>query len=787
MAQHASPPPQEEATGQPPVTTGPRRFLPWALLLVLCAGALYVRTAPFVTQAFVPGQGTVLRDADSYYHARRAAWTARDFPSVPYEDPYLYHPGRGTICWSPGHDFALATVLRIGQAVGVDESSIEPAWCLVNPLLAVAACVLVFLATRRLFGIAEGLVAATLLALSPPHVAYSALCNLDHHAGISLGFALILFLAIRAFDQERAGRNPEALGLALGLAPLLHPGFVIVSLVFVGLAALALPRTRTTAPDARLSALTRLDRMFRVAAITGFLASTATPEGRALQIHFWTLSLFHALPPLAGWLLTRTALLAGRFSPGRLATVGVLGGLMVAALLQGDLPNALESGVRYTSGQHWFLEVQSESRSPFSMGFAFLMSSFTPLALALPAILAVLAVRGVRRFPDRPALLMVVVLAGVVLATAAAQYVFAPNAAVFTSILIAAGVVQAIRALSRWVARRRFGPDARPGPGRVQALVLLVILVAAMIPSLSELRDNHGLNMTRLHARDADAVARFIARATPPTRGRYDPSVRPEYAVFAHRDLGHHLNHRGQRPVVTNPFGAPASFLEHNKEFARFQLTTSPREAEALLKRFDAAYLVNSPLTLKEIDYYARMLGLSFERFVTEDPKGTVILQPALLKSMNARLYMFDGGVLQEGPDTLPALSFLRLIHESTSVMHLGPDRRFPKYQVYQVVAGARVGGTATPNSEVELRVPLRSAGGRALQYLDRTRAGADGTFGFRVPYASPTDGRFDVVATGPVEIRSDGRRILTEVQEVGVLQGQAQSVGDLRNAPEAP
>ncbi|HTS01702.1 MAG TPA: peptide transporter, partial [Thermoanaerobaculia bacterium] len=79
-------------------------------VLVLFLAALLLRLASFPAAT---ARGWRLLSPDCYGHLRRTVSVARNFPRVPFHDPYLNHPDGGVFIWPPAFDLLAGGLSRV--------------------------------------------------------------------------------------------------------------------------------------------------------------------------------------------------------------------------------------------------------------------------------------------------------------------------------------------------------------------------------------------------------------------------------------------------------------------------------------------------------------------------------------------------------------------------------------------------------------------------------------------------------------------------------------------------
>lgn len=738
---------------------------------------LGVRALPFVTLR--DGERLRYFGNDAYYHARRALYTSLHFPDVLRVDPYLNFPHGGEPIWPPLFDAAAGALLRAVGAAGRPE--LADRWLVwIPPLLGMATVVLVWALGRRHLGVAAGRIAAFALAWLPAHVAYTRVGYLDHHAAVALvGAGMLLGAAELAREAGRPRARPrveDALALALGagmaLALLLWPGMLLeVALVEATLAGVWIAAARSR--PARGGAL-------RFAAAHALAFAVVAPFALGREWRVWgeaspvVLSRFQPVVLAAGAALWAGVAASGPRARGtrgrRLAWLagasGVAAVLALAAL--GAAGEGFGQALRWLARGERFQAAVSESRpllfagGHFAPGFAW--EQLTGAVFALPLLAAWAGWRpGSARSPA--ALAVVAGWAAVLGAITLIQTRFFASLAAPWCLLLGWAGVELARALRR----RGASPVAAASAVLALGLGLAAPALASHGPAFrAAWRASHGLapglDPHEARHRLLVALAEWIRDHTPETSGWLSAEARPEYAVLSRWTDGHVLEYVARRPTVVTNFGDDLG--EENFALAEAYYASPEPRASAILDRLGARYVV------------------------LENRSATLEVPP---DSMFARLYFFDGeagdssvtksdGRARPVAVEVPAVGRHRLVYETPPKPWAGTGR--PAFKLYEHVAGARLAGRAAPGAPVEVRLPVETPAGRRFVFSARARAGDDGRFALRLPYATGSAG---AVRTGALEVRAGGRVGTARVTDADVREGRRVAIRLEARGREAP
>jgi dolichyl-diphosphooligosaccharide--protein glycosyltransferase len=743
------------------------------------AGAGILMTAAFALRgltwpAVFTADGIRLVGPDAHYHLRRILWSVENFPAVLSRDPYLRFPDGGESIWTPAFDAGIATLARLLVGTG-DSRAVETVAVWVPPALGALTVLVVYAVGRRTFGRLVGWMAGGILCILPPHVAYSQVGFVDHHAAVALLTAVLLGGTL---SLVRPGSEPEVeprvmprapmgivLGAAMGAGLLVWPGSLLqVGVVQVCAIVWILVAGETTTASRRATgAVVAHGTAFLIVApfAIGNSGSVWGPASPVVLSAFQPLWLGLPALGLGVCVLTwRAGIGAGSQRRRAVSLATFLGLPALACLAFPDLRDGVTDALGWFFRAESFQAVVAESLPLFSDGRGFspqrAHAQLTPLIYALPVMLVVLALTSQRSACHRVVAFWAVIL----FAATLAQYRFANSFSVVWALTIACSVDLGLRLIAN------LAPAARAAIGTAA-----VILGAALVVPIAS---SHGRALGTAERALAGEVVRPRERVThhrvlvdaaswlgehsPTTEGWLEADASPAYGVLTAWGDGHVMRYVARRPVVQDNFGDDLGRKRFDQAEQYFAADT---ESEALR--------VAEDLRVRYVLVRATGSGHA------PAPYGS--------RSMLVRMHRLGGsaGSLRPGdqPEArsfVPALSRHRLLYESPA----GIDRERGRYKIFEIVKGALVVGQAPPGALVEARLQLSSDNSSdAFEYRAHVRAGSDGHYELRLPY--PTEafvGRF--TAARVYRLRSGDQLGALAIDEAEVQSGARREGPDL-------
>ncbi len=651
---------------------------------LVLAAALRLSTRPQLTS----GGRTRVLGSDDAYHMRRARFAVAGFPSTIFFDPLMNFPEGGVPIWPPLFDLALAAPSRLLHGSGASPRSIEAEAAWVPLAIACAAILVAGLLGRQLYGNAGGLITAVFVAICPGHILWTQFGHTDQHVAESATGLLVLYAFIRSRDREEGGRSQTlrelGAGLALALAVLTWQGAIFWGATF----ALALfLESLLLGRDALRPVLFVLALPAAVtAAATAAWLGPIRPPMTYVSFGFFQPLFLAALA--AGTVLLETiaaprrGLLRG--SSGRARILFLLVGAAVLLPFAGELASGLANGLGYVVGQTrevagrggyisypaGWLKGIFEARPLLADGPSLALQQLSAFFFLTP--LVVLAWGARARTGPRPATHLVLAIWGTVtIFLALSQRLNVYYAAPLTAFCL----VEVIRFVSGTLASGS-GRDSRTRAiaGTSAAAVLL------LFPMARGLRRE--LSAVRVPGSDLFETLTWMKREVPHAVDAYDrrllerPPGPPELArarsVLAPWSLGHLILFNAELPVVANNFGY--GFLDS----LRFFLAENEREALSIARRHRVGWVVATDLAPRLNDYAGYLGRAPYLRPDSGEPTA------AYFRTMQSRLYDFDGkGARLPGAD-VPPLSGFRLVHRSSSAIARG-GKWLARWKVFEV------------------------------------------------------------------------------------------------------
>jgi asparagine N-glycosylation enzyme membrane subunit Stt3 len=658
-----------------------------AAFLLGLAAALAIGTAARLStraQLTAGGAHRVL-GSDDAYHMRRAVFAVANFPRTILFDPLMNFPEGGVPIWPPLFDLALAAPARILHGPGASPGAVaaEAAW--VPIVLAGAAVALAGVLGRALYGDIGGIIAALFVALCPGHILWTQFGHTDQHVAESATGMLALWTFVRCREQDRPGGEVAA-GLALALAVLTWQGAIYWGAIFALALFLESLLLRKDVLRPTIAVLA-LPAALTAAATAAWLGPIRPP---VTYISFGFFQPLFLAAIAAGTLLLGTALslvrrqVSGRPLAFRLLLVALAAGVLLP--FAGSLLRGLANGIGYVLGTTreiagstgyisypaGWLKGIFEARPLLADGPALAIRQLSAAFFLMPLVIIAWATRAFRG--PRPATHTVLAIWGAVtLFLALSQrlnvYYAAP--------LVALGSVE----LLGWTRRRlRAGEPGGVALPIAGAATVGALLFLPMAPGLLQ-----ELRAIRVPGSDLFDTFDWMKQRLPRAVDAYDPrlmqtppgpaALSGASAVLAPWSLGHLILYNAEQPVVANNFGY--GFLDS----IRFYLAESPEEALAIAGRRHVRWVLVTDL-VPRLNDYAAYVGRP--PYLQPGPDGPVPTA-AYFRTMQSRLYDFDGaGASIPGLELAP-LSRFRLVYRSRSAISRA-GKWLARWKVFEIV-----------------------------------------------------------------------------------------------------
>jgi asparagine N-glycosylation enzyme membrane subunit Stt3 len=625
---------------------------------------------------------------DDHYHLRRARFAVARYPRTILFDPLMNFPQGGVPIWPPLFDVALATPARLLHGSGASADAIERGAAWVPIFFASGAILFAGLLGAEILGPLAGVVVACFVAVCPGHILWTQYGHTDQHVAESFFGLLVLWLFVasrnRALPERESGAMPweAATGVALALATLAWQGAIYWGAIFA--LSLFLEAVRTRASVFRAAALVLGLSAVLVAAATTLWLGDFRPPLTYISFGFFQ-PLF--LAALAGGTILLDTLLAAR--RGRLSRAEMLAraaAMILAALA--ILPQArglalgFARGVSYVVGEtggeiagsggylsypkNWLKGI-FEARPLFAEGAGLAVAQLSFAFFLIPLAILLWGLRA--RRGERPGVSIALAVWGAVtLLLALAQrmnvYYAAPLAAVT--------LVEAARTGSARLVRR---PQ-----GRALAAVAIGLALASPFAWSTPAE----VHTVRVAGSDLYATLDWMRRELPHAVDAYDPrllqvpvgspQLQKAASVLAPWSLGHLILYESELPVVANNFGYGFA------DSIRFFLAETEQEGLSIARGRRARWIVVTDL-VPRLNDYAGCVGLAAPLQVTE--RGLVPTD-RYFRTLQSRLYDFDGAGLETAGLKVPPLQHFRLrFHSSSAIRRSG--RWIARWKVFEV------------------------------------------------------------------------------------------------------
>lgn len=349
------------------------------LIWLACGTLAYMLALVWLPAAVLDGH-YIPMGYDSFYHARRILDTIANAGAIYQFDPRIHAPEGSWLAWPWGYDWGMAQITRVVLFFTGPRDPmsildfIPPTWVFVNValILAVASTLDLSLPLRTLAGLC--------FAVSPLTQGLHGVGMLDHHYAELTCILLALWLGLRWF-KRRDMVSAAMVGLALGVAPVIHNGLFILQVPV--LAALLLQWWRGNGPTK--AEIIAFD--VTLLATTALILLPSAPFRRGF-FDYYLLSWFHL------YVAACTAVVAFYLSWWRFNRPR-LGGLILLGLLL-SLPAAaqLHQGLAFIGGKTFMLDTTRESMSMWQilvgrrMSLMQMTALYSALVWTTPLVLA---------------------------------------------------------------------------------------------------------------------------------------------------------------------------------------------------------------------------------------------------------------------------------------------------------------------------------------------------------------------------------------------------------------
>ncbi|HSS44768.1 MAG TPA: STT3 domain-containing protein [Thermoanaerobaculia bacterium] len=620
---------------------------------------------------------------DDNYHLRRARFAVAHYPRTIVFDPLMNFPEGGVPIWPPLFDVALATPSRILHGAAATPATIEREAAWVPLAFAAGAILLAGLLGVHLAGAGGGVCLALFLAVSPGHLLWTQYGHSDQHVAESFfGLAvLLLFVKCRDLPEPRLGKE-TATGVALALAVLTWQGAICWGAVFAFALLLEALVTGRSVLRPTLAVL-------GLAALLVGLATAAWLQAARTPFTYISFGFFQPafLAALAcGTLLLETGLRAFRRQLSqqerRVRIAALLAAGIVVVPFARDLLTGSVRGLGYVLGitseasgpggylsypRDWLKGI-FEARPLLADGPGLAWKQLSAAFFLTPLILLLWAARAARGV--RPATHITLgVWGGVTLLLALSQRLNVYYAAPLAGLCL--------------VEAARFCRARVREPAVGAAAVAVLVGLALALPMAPGIREE--VSAVRVPGSDLYTTLAWMRQKLPHAIDAYDPRLLgpatgpPDLSraasVLAPWSLGHLILYETELPVVANNFGY--GFLDS----MRFFLAESEPEALALAAHHRSRWVLATDL-VPRLNDYAKYLGRP--PYVRQTPQGPAAT-PAYFRTLQARLYDFDGAGVHGPESVVEPLAHFRLRFHSQSAIFRG-GRWIALWKVFEIV-----------------------------------------------------------------------------------------------------
>ncbi len=619
--------------------------------------------------------------SDDNYHLRRARFAAAHYPRTILFDPLINFPKGGVGIWPPLFDVALATPARLVHGASASPDAVERGAMWVPLVFAAGSILLAGLLGRLVAGPVAGAVLALFVAIAPGHILWTQYGHADQHVAESFFGLLVLWLYARSRSDVSGTWNEVFTGVALALAVLTWHGAIFWGAVIA--LSLFLEALATRESVLRPAVVVLGGSALLTAPATALWLSGARPPFTYISFGFFQPLFLAALA--GGTVLLDTILRAARGQLTRREAgwrFAVLAGAALAVLpFAGGLSLGLARGIGYVAGKTSeasgatgyisypknLLSGIFETRPLLADGLALPARQLSAAFFLSPLVLLLWATRAARG--TRPGLhIALAVWGAVTLFLALSQRLNVYYAAPFAGLCLieAAGILAGM-----------FGRTPR-----ARTALAVAGAVALALPMAPGIRSE--ISSVRVPGSDLFDTLEWMRRRLPHAIDAYDarllsPEAPPELAraasVLAPWSMGHMILYDAELPVVANNFGY--GFLDS----IRFFLAESEEDALAIARARRARWVLATDLVPRMNDYADYLGRPPYLRPTEQGPAPAA----AYFKTLQSRLYDFDGAAAQAGGIRTEPLSKFRLLYQSRSAIRRG-SRWIARWKVFEIL-----------------------------------------------------------------------------------------------------
>ncbi len=806
----------------------------YILLLAIFALSLYLRTAMSYDSIFRSGIVAFASD-DAVFHMRLVENTLHHFPHRITYDPFTMYPYGSVLHFGPLFTQIIASLSLIAGLGSYDMQTVNTIGAFVPAVFGALVVFPVYLIGKNLGNRGTGLLAAFMIAVLPGQFfSRSTLGFTDHHVAevffSTAAFALFI-LAVKTgrelnikFSDIRLKEKPVMYSILAGVMLAAFqltwagaPFFSMIILIFI-LIQYIIDDMRGRSTDYLAVAAVP---MFLVGLIT-VLPYVNTEYGFSTFYYSW----FHVAVPLAGigfpialGIISREIKKRGYrsyyypLSLGGFFTLGMLAMSIALPQMYSTIVNAPRLIFSFpTGGLATVGEASSILERPGAIWENFPVTGiFQGDNFVILFIIAVMMVIGYRIISkQRPEDVLFLVWSIVIFIA-----IFGQNRwAYYLSVNVALMVGYTGWALSERILKSggwKWSFDIKNiGASHVLSPVLVVMLLMFFAyPGFSETYTKWARwggsepsgggfaewheTLTWMRYNTPDPGMDYLAIYEKPKNGTY-PYPETAYGVMSWWDYGHVITYWAHRIPNANPFqagigGGPS----HAPGASTFLTAKSEEEANEVLNALGinekpgARYVVTNGYMAYQI---MQIFGIWSEDYgyharIETSSGPQIVPSSKYYENMAAKLHIFDGNRLKH----------YRLVHESSPNPYTLGGYQEKSYKniynvlyggsiaiedsgvvkIFEYVDGAKITGTAPPDTTVTLTNTIKTNIGRTIQYSQTTSS--DGTYSFTVPYSTlgpiPEETQFDTKPAGPYTVTAGDISKQIDVSEKDVLEGR--------------
>ena len=711
------------------------------ILFFIVAAAFFLRVlnAPYIISP--EGNEIILTDNDAPYHALRIIDFAKGISSkIQFHDPRSYYPEGHVSHWSPGFDFALGLLGRIFYFAWPNDFALKIFVCLLVPIFGSITLIFYYLLLRSFMNRVASLAGTALLSFLPFHITGTYFSIVDHHVAEYL-IIILLYLALARLKNKNG---------PVIFAIIVTAGFWVIPAFLVDYIFLTMASVFTLILCRLWRGYTEYARKLLVAQILSFSVLLPTLffsyYGSLFSMRFDSISLFQGVITFIAVVVTGFFVITNSSNNIWLRPpYSVFLSILLVSLVVFSFPGfyeQLQNGLSYMRGSS-HLRLSSEYNfmgwERFTAGYLKAFWPFFPLGMAAVCFEA---------FRKRDILLITLFVPLVFYGLMAFVEVK------FFRYFLIFGIIAGI-----FFCAKLFEITSQIKKIRYSVIFLFIFLI------IYGFSDYKKVFLLFKNARNDSAFKTLYFISNNYSRGKDGTTI------FALWDLGHKIIYYTSFYNMDNPFLIKEK-ISHTKDFALFNFSKEENKALSILEKYDSRIVIMESALL-QLPIMAPL--------IEEDPSGyiseTGILTSQFIKTINGRLYFFDGTYMTDksGKDRhIPAVTSLRLIYETKKQIHTGGFKR-PFYKVYERVSGANIvferPSTSSLHELPVLTTTLMTNTGRKFLYVSKAIDANENFFTIKTPYIAPGKNG-EITALVPYTLSYGIHTIKVVVKEEDIQKG---------------